>query len=640
MKRFLAAFAFLCLVPFSARAAGPIYISEVAWAASSLSTADEWLEVCGPSGTDISGWKIDGAAANGLLLPDGSVIPASGAFLISNYSADDPKSTLAALPDFVTTSVALSNANLFLVLQDPSGAVIDIDGASGSAPLAGTSGGIKASMARVVPLLSGDTEEAWVNSSSSTGFDPDATELGTPGTCMMIENAHEDSATTTPPAALVIAPSLEEPPASNPPNEPMSAMRISETYPAPLSGENEWIELVNPSATGELLEGWTIEDGKGTVTKLSGLLLPWERMVIASPKGSLNNDGDLVILKDARGRIVDGVAYGAWDTALYPRIGNVKKGFSLIRIELQDTFDVTETPTPGAANILTRTVEKAEETLPLSFRPERSEVEESMRPKTDPSATLGMTKVEVRSVQDDKKTLAVKTAPKPPTQAVAKSKYKGSAYTAVIAVPPGVYSKTRFYIMTPEAVREVRLSKSSGTLFTPGQRISFVAQSKTENGDAFLLANPNSIRALDRSASTTFAAITAWPNTPGAYAFTAEVIALKTGGMEVRVNGAEGDVLLPSAISALKPGDRVTIEGFVSPGVRPRVVLPGNAFVRLLASSPVELSPRDLPRTRLSWPTMALLTFVAVGAGFVVYVRGERLKRLALVAAPIEEDFS
>jgi len=135
------------MLPFSVRASGPAFISEVAWAGSSASLADEWLELCGPAGTDLSGWSVEGASAEPLAFPDGSAIPASGAFLIANYARDDARSTLDAAPDLVTTAVSLSNSALAVVLRDAAGNAVDSAG-DGSAPAAGTSGAAKSSMER------------------------------------------------------------------------------------------------------------------------------------------------------------------------------------------------------------------------------------------------------------------------------------------------------------------------------------------------------------------------------------------------------------------------------------------------------------------------------------------------------------
>jgi|GEM_PF-2063802 len=636
MHRFLAACALLFVLPFSARASGPTFISEVAWAGSSASLADEWLEVCGPPGTDLSGWSIEGAAASPIALPGGSAIPASGAYLIANYADDDARSALAVAPDVVTTAVSLSNSALFITLRDGSGGIADVAGASGAAPFAGTSGDAKASMERRDPALDGGTSAAWASAAASVGFDAGAAESGTPGACAA--PATTTSATASEEAAP--APEADEPaaPETAPtPVEPMSAVRVAEIYPSPNAGEHEWIELLNPSSVGEFLDGWTIEDRSGTKTPLGGLLLPWARAVVEAPKGSLNNDGDLVALRDRFGRAVERVEY--------PKTA---KGDAFMRAEFQSTFVMTRTPTPGAANVFTSTAEEvaaistptettrsvpAPAPIPYSVPavPVTTPAEAGARAanRIDPSTPL-------RSAQDDKriaKPAPKKTSAKP--KAAPASRYKGEAYAATVVVPPGVYSKTRAYIQRGEAIEELRLSKSPSTPWSVGDRVSFIAQTKSEGAVTFLLANPNSVRTIG-SASATFAAADAWPEEAGGYSFTAEVASIRGDALEVRLGGVEGDVLAPSGTAAaLKPGDMVRVEGFIAPGPRPRVVLPYAHALRLFKTRlPEDIAPA---RTKLPASLAVGLTAAAATAGLIAYLRMQRLKRLALTQAPIEE---
>lgn len=653
MKHFVFVFTLFLLFPFFAQASEPapaptVFISEIAWAGSATSTSDEWVEICGAAGTDLGDWTIEGASANRLVIPAGSLIPESGAFLISNYDHEDAKSTLASTTHDVTTSIALSNTQSFLLLRDRNDLLIDSAGASGTPPLAGTSGGLKASMSRRLPLQNGNTAEAWITSATSSGFDAGASELGTPGTCPESAAASIPTTAENEPAPPVVAETLPTPPASTA-LLPTTAVRISEIYPAPRSGEQEWIELVNPSGIGEVLDGWTIEDGKGTATALAGVLLPWDRLVIPAPKGSLNNAGDLVLLKDAQSRTIDGLAYGDWDTAFFPHVGGVAKGEAVMRLELQESYAVTTLPTPKAANVLVAPASHATE--PSSSTPPPSSNLSASTLPTEPRIpgtiipAIASIAANTLEIPIPKKDSSVASQPQNDKKksAPGKSKntaprYKGSAYSGAIAIPPGVYSKTRMYILRDNALEELRLSKSTSASLVSGQRIAFVGQSKEDGGTSFLLANPNSIRPIGEAASNTFANIEQWPAVAGSYRFVAELTLLRAGGAEVRLNGTEGDVLLPKSAGALKPGDLVEIQGFVAPGARPRIVIPGMDSFRLHAAAPVQPANQDLPRLRLPWLPTAALTSAAAIAGIVGYLRNERLKRLALLAQPLEEE--
>jgi len=174
-----------------------IYISEVAWAGSSLSNADEWVELTNLSDqpTDLSGWMLLGATSGEetILFPEGTQIEPSHTFLLSNYDCTHEKSSLSVCPNLVNTALSLSNSGLALVLQDDAGTQIDVAG-NGSTPFAGYSGGSGenldgryTSMVRVSPITQGDLSSAWTSAVSSQGFKEGMTELGTPGVFEEVE---------------------------------------------------------------------------------------------------------------------------------------------------------------------------------------------------------------------------------------------------------------------------------------------------------------------------------------------------------------------------------------------------------------------------------------------------------------------
>src|SRR3989338_2300811 len=133
-------FAILCfLLPVYARA--QLAISEVHWAGSPVSTADEWFEVINISDTDLdlTGWtvtsrKSDGADAVMLTFED-MVLPPGEVLLIANYAAD--QSALSVHPHIVTTEVSLPNTKLFLQIFDDEGTLIDTIDDDTGAPFAG-----------------------------------------------------------------------------------------------------------------------------------------------------------------------------------------------------------------------------------------------------------------------------------------------------------------------------------------------------------------------------------------------------------------------------------------------------------------------------------------------------------------------
>lgn len=155
---------------------GQIMIGEVAWAGSSASTADEWVELWNTGSSDISlaGYSLHGGSDKPIFLPATAIIPAKGAYLIANYPDTDTKSALGVPVQSVTTTISLSNSTLELSLRNETNIEVDRAG-NGGLPPAGFSSTTKATMVRA-----GDS---WIDATASIGFDPARTDLGTPGTC-------------------------------------------------------------------------------------------------------------------------------------------------------------------------------------------------------------------------------------------------------------------------------------------------------------------------------------------------------------------------------------------------------------------------------------------------------------------------
>jgi len=162
----------------------PVIIQEVAWAGSSLSNADEWIELANLSDatTTIGGWSLHGAGSNDRIisLPDDAAIPPFGTYVVANYAEDHEKSSLAGPVQLATSTIGISNSALALELRDANGLAVDRAG-DGTAPFAGSSAE-QASMIRT-DRWNGDRAESWTSATSSIGFKPDLPDQGTPGFC-------------------------------------------------------------------------------------------------------------------------------------------------------------------------------------------------------------------------------------------------------------------------------------------------------------------------------------------------------------------------------------------------------------------------------------------------------------------------
>lgn len=137
---------------------------------------------------------------------------------------------------------------------------------------------------------------------------------------------------------------------------------INEFVADPVTGSNEWIELYTVSTAPINLTNWSIEDGAGTKTRLSGTIGGSNLfLVVEKPSGALNNAGDAIIVRNQNGEIVDQVAYGNWDdgnlndntpAASDPySVARNQNGLSTDNDSLD--FSITTTVTKNTSNVIT-----------------------------------------------------------------------------------------------------------------------------------------------------------------------------------------------------------------------------------------------------------------------------------------------
>lgn len=164
-----------------------IIINEIMWSGSTISSADEWIELKNTTthDIDISGYKINYLKNNieslMLEIPSG-VIPAEGYFLISNNAENHKfskgESILNVAPDLINNDVVLSNDKLQLFIYDVDGQLLDIAG-DGKDPLAGDNNN-KYSMQRNKIFADGTVRDNWHTAIDSINFDDNSLEKGSP----------------------------------------------------------------------------------------------------------------------------------------------------------------------------------------------------------------------------------------------------------------------------------------------------------------------------------------------------------------------------------------------------------------------------------------------------------------------------
>ncbi len=171
---------------------GDVVINELMWMGTSASTSDEFLELRNLTDQDIdlSDWVIENAgfAGSDLTIPFGSLIPANGYFLITNFDPSNPLSKLNdtnVSPDWITTSLTLLNSDVQYVLTDDTSFTIDVADDGDGAPFAGNSS-LYYSMERNTTPGEGTKASSWHtifdNSTETQDYwDVGASEKGTPG---------------------------------------------------------------------------------------------------------------------------------------------------------------------------------------------------------------------------------------------------------------------------------------------------------------------------------------------------------------------------------------------------------------------------------------------------------------------------
>src|SRR3989344_5800432 len=174
------------LLSLSGKAFSAVFINELLWAGSDLSTADEWVELYADADTDVSGWILTSVNSSGeevaiVRFSTGTIIGSNQYFLIANNDAAN--SRLARDADVITKSLTLPNTKLLIRLKDQSGTIIDLADDGVGVPFAGANAsgtGTRASMERILYGL-GNIKEHWATAQGFLGFDDAAPMRGTPG---------------------------------------------------------------------------------------------------------------------------------------------------------------------------------------------------------------------------------------------------------------------------------------------------------------------------------------------------------------------------------------------------------------------------------------------------------------------------
>lgn len=280
-----------------AASVGDVVISEIAWMGTAANSAHEWIELYNSTNApiDLTNWKLVSLTDNSPNFTitttncSNVIISAQGFFLLERTS-DTTVSDISA--DCIYTG-ALSDSGEALALKDSSGATIDTANGNGGVWPAGTTSP-KATMERIDPTAP-DSDTNWDTNDGvhRNGLD-----------------ANNNPINGTPKAPRRRA------------SYSVRDVIISEVAWAGTQADanDEWIELYNNTNQVISLIGWRLESADGSPSiALSGTIsahgffllertddgtvsdIPADQIYT----GALSNSGEILILKDPAGNIID-----------------------------------------------------------------------------------------------------------------------------------------------------------------------------------------------------------------------------------------------------------------------------------------------------------------------------------------------
>jgi hypothetical protein len=292
-----------------------VLIHEVAWAGTSASSSDEWIELHNPGSADIDlgGWVLSDGGALTIRLR--GTLPGYGFFLLER--TDD--TTVSSVTADQIYAGSLNNGGEALELRGPLGEPVDSANADGGAWPAGNAS-THANMERVGGT---DGPGAWRTFTGcwSTGADADGRPVnGTPRQPNSVScptDTPPPSPTMTPTSTPTLTPSPTLAPTAA---EPLAVL-INEVAWAGTQADasDEWIELFNPGPSAIDLRGWRLTDEGDLQVALSGVLPPFGFLLLERTSdgtiadlpadliytGGLNNAGESLWLLDASGSVID-----------------------------------------------------------------------------------------------------------------------------------------------------------------------------------------------------------------------------------------------------------------------------------------------------------------------------------------------
>lgn len=330
-----------------------VVFNEIAWMGNENSSSDEWIELknIGNIDIDLTGWKIEAQDGSPLINLKGIIL--ANDFYVLERSDDNSVSDVEA--DLIYFG-AMGNDGETLNLYDGENNLVD-EINCGNGWFAGDNE-TKQTMEK--------NENTWLTS-IEIGGTPGRENIGSFVEDEIIDVITENIINNNIPAGVdndIDINNREE--ALNVVDCKIGDILISEIVSDPADGEVEWVEIYNKTKKQVSLNGWTIEEGSGTKTTLDGLIDKF--FILEKPKGNLNNSGDVIILKNEKGKLIDSLTYGEWDNGnsdsnadIAPDPNSLARKFtSQNTFNNKADFAVTEKITKGGENIIVSAAEDEE----------------------------------------------------------------------------------------------------------------------------------------------------------------------------------------------------------------------------------------------------------------------------------------
>lgn len=142
-----------------------------------------------------------------------------------------------------------------------------------------------------------------------------------------------------------------------------ASIYISEIYPAPKTGDKEWVEIYSNEENSIDLSNYYIQDLAGNKISTNGIILNPNTYVSVLSSNILNNSGDTVYLKNSENLIVDTVIYPSIESeksyTFCPLqdqwIKNTVSSKDQANYDICEPYFITPSPTPTNTPIPTRT---------------------------------------------------------------------------------------------------------------------------------------------------------------------------------------------------------------------------------------------------------------------------------------------